>query len=225
MDTLIIIGTAIVLSLLVFIPYIRMLRKKEIKTQEADLMALKYGLKEPATIHPVVDPMACICTGNCVEVCPEEIVLGIQDGRAVAIAPARCIGHGLCERACPMDAIELVFGTETRGVDIPRVKGNFETNVDGIYIVGELGGMGLIWNAFEQGRQCIEGIMKENRPAPEGAYDALIIGCGPAGLSASLHARHHNLHVITIEKESEFGGTVRTYPRKKLVLTNPIKVP
>ena len=225
MDTLIIIGTAIVLSLLVFIPYMRMIRKKEIKTEEANLMALKYGLKEPATIHPVVDPMACICTGNCVEVCPEEIVLGIQDGRAVAIAPARCIGHGLCERACPMDAIQLVFGTETRGVDIPRVKGNFETNVDGIYIVGELGGMGLIWNAFEQGRQCIEGIMKENRPAPEGAYDALIIGCGPAGLSASVHAKHHKLNFLTIEKESEFGGTVRTYPRKKLVLTNPIKVP
>ena len=225
MDTLIIIGTALVLSLLVFIPYMRMLRKKEIKTQEADIMALKYGLKEPATIHPVVDPMACICTGNCVEVCPEEIVLGIKEGKAVAIAPARCIGHGLCERACPMDAIQLVFGSEKRGVDIPRIQGNFETNVDGIYIVGELGGMGLIWNAFEQGRQCIEGILKEQRTTPTDAYDVLIVGCGPAGLSASLHALHNKLNFLAIEKESEFGGTVRTYPRKKLVLTNPIKVP
>lgn len=225
MDTLIIIGTAVVLSLLVFWPFMRSQRKKELKTKEADLMALKYGLKEPATIHPKVDPMACICTGNCVDVCPEEIVLGIVDGHAQAIAPARCIGHGLCERACPVDAIELVFGSEKRGVDIPRIKENFETNVEGIYIVGELGGMGLIWNAFEQGRQCIEGILKEQRPTPSDAYDVLIVGCGPAGLSASLHAKHNNLNFLTIEKESEFGGTVRTYPRKKLVLTNPIKVP
>ena len=225
MDTLIIIGIAIVLSLIVFLPFMRSQRKKEQKTQEADLMALKYGLKEPATIHPVVDPMACICTGNCVEVCPEEIVLGIKDGHAQAIAPARCIGHGLCERACPVDAIQLVFGSEKRGVDIPRIKGNFETNVDGMYIVGELGGMGLIWNAFEQGRQCIEGIVKESGTTPADAYDLVIIGCGPAGLSASVHAKHNNLNFITIEKESEFGGTVRTYPRKKLVLTNPIKVP
>lgn len=225
MDTFIIIGIAVVLCLLVFIPYMRMLRKKEKKTQEADIMALKYGLKEPATIHPIVDPMACICTGNCVEVCPEEIVLGIKEGKAVAIAPARCIGHGLCERACPMDAIQLVFGSEQRGVDIPRVKGNFETNVDGMYIVGELGGMGLIWNAFEQGRQCIEGILKEQRTTPDNTYDVLIVGCGPAGLSASLHALDNKLNFLTIEKEPEFGGTVRTYPRKKLVLTNPIKVP
>ena len=225
MDTLIIIGTAVVLILIVFIPYLRSQRKVEKKSEEADLLALKYGLKEPATIHPVVDPSACICTGNCVQVCPEEIVLGIQDGQAVAIAPARCIGHGLCERACPVDAIQLVFGTEKRGVDIPRIKGNFETNVNGIYIVGELGGMGLIWNAFEQGRQCIEGIVKEDRVTPAGAYDAVIVGCGPAGLSASLHAKNHNLNILTIEKEADFGGAVRTYPRKKMVLTNPVKVP
>ena len=225
MDTLIIVGTAVFLILLVFIPYVRSWRKKELKAEEAELTALKYGLKEPATIHPVVDPTACICTGNCVEVCPEEIVIGIRDGQATAIAPARCIGHGLCERACPVDAIQLVFGSEKRGVDIPRIKGNFETNVDGVYIVGELGGMGLIWNAFEQGRQCIEGILKEKRTTPSDAHDLLIVGCGPAGLSASVHALHNKINFLTIEKEAEFGGTVRTYPRKKLVLTNPIKVP
>ena len=225
MDTLIIIGVAVILSVVVFLPFIRRQRKSDKKVEEADLMALKYGLKEPVTIHPKVDVSACICTGNCVEVCPEEIVIGIKDGHAMAIAPARCIGHGLCERACPVDAIQLVFGSEKRGVDIPRIRGNFETNVDGIYIVGELGGMGLIWNAFEQGRQCIEGIAKESRSTPAGAYDIVIVGCGPAGLSASLHAKHHGLNVLTIEKESDFGGAVRTYPRKKMVLTNPIKVP
>lgn len=225
MDTLIIIGVAVVLTLIALIPYLRGRRKVEQQTEVADAAALAYGLKEPVTLHPVVDVNACICTGNCVAVCPEKVVLGLREGKAVTVTPARCIGHGLCERACPVEAIQLVFGSEKRGVDIPRIKGNFETNVDGIYIVGELGGMGLIWNAFEQGRQCIEGILKEDRPAPPGAYDVLIVGCGPAGLSASLHAKHHKLNFVTIEKEAEPGGTVRMYPRKKLVMTKPLKVP
>jgi thioredoxin reductase len=129
-----------------------------------------------------------------------------------------------------MNAIRLVFGTESRGVDIPRVQGNFETNVPGLFIVGELGGMGLIGNAFEQGRQCIEGIARQVRSeggrgeADSGELDLVIVGCGPAGLAASLTAQEAGLDFITIERE-DIGGTVRHYPRKKLVLTRPVKVP
>jgi len=36
-------------------------------------------------------------------------------------------------------------------MDIPAVNPNFETNVPGIFIAGELGGMGLIRKAVEQG--------------------------------------------------------------------------
>jgi thioredoxin reductase len=123
-----------------------------------------------------------------------------------------------------MDAIQLVFGTEKRGVDLPRVKGNFETNVPGLYVVGELGGMGLVANAFEQGRQCVEGIASETEKGPDGLLDLVIVGCGPAGLSASLTALARGLRFVTVEKE-DLGGTVRHYPRKKLVMTRPVKVP
>jgi thioredoxin reductase len=123
-----------------------------------------------------------------------------------------------------MDAIQLVFGTQQRGVELPRVRENFETNVPGIYIIGELGGMGLVANAFEQGRQCIEGIAAEGARGPERLLDALIVGCGPAGLSATLAARHRGLRTVTLERE-DVGGTVRHYPRKKLVMTRPVVVP
>ena len=227
-DTLLVplIGAALVA--VVLLPFLFRHRRREAKSLEAEAEALRYGLHEPVTLHPVIDPAGCILTGSCVDVCPEGDVFGLIDGRVKVIGPARCIGHGLCERSCPMDAIQLVFGTEKRGIDIPRIRENFETNVPGLYIVGELGGMGLIGNAFEQGRQCIEGIQKEMRGETRGPgdpeLDLLIVGCGPAGLSASLSAQEAGLRFLTVERE-DIGGTVRHYPRKKLVLTRPVKVP
>jgi thioredoxin reductase/NAD-dependent dihydropyrimidine dehydrogenase PreA subunit len=205
-------------------PFAMRLRRREQRGLEAEETAIRFGLHEPVTLHPVVDPERCMGSAHCVDVCPEH-VLAVRDGQAVAVAPARCIGHGLCESACPTESIKLVFGTSRRGVDIPRISENFETNVPGTYIVGELGGMGLIRNAFEQGRQCIEGILSEGAPAKkDDAFDAIIVGCGPAGLSASLNCLHHGLRFLTLEKE-DIGGTVRYYPRKKLVMTSSFKVP
>ncbi len=124
-----------------------------------------------------------------------------------------------------MEAIQLVFGTAKRGVELPRIKQNFETNVPGLFIVGELGGMGLIRNAFEQGRQCIEAIAREGgRGKKGGPLDLIVVGCGPAGLSASLHAMHQGLAFTTFERE-DIGGTVRYYPRKKVVMSTPLAVP
>jgi len=220
------IGAALVA--VVLLPFLFRHRRREASSLEAEAEALRYGLHEPVTLHPVIDPAGCILTGSCIDICPEGDVFGLIDGRVKVISPARCIGHGLCERSCPMDAIQLVFGTEKRGIDLPRIQGNFETNVPGLYIVGELGGMGLIGNAFEQGRQCIEGIMRELRGDSRGPgdpeLDLLIVGCGPAGLSASLSAKEAGLRFVTVERE-DVGGTVRHYPRKKLVLTRPVKVP
>jgi thioredoxin reductase (NADPH) len=222
-DTLLIGAVGAVLVLLVMLPFYRRMRHLERTTAEAEELAQRYGLNEPLSLHPAVDVGACIGTGNCVSVCPEGDVLGLRHGQAFVVSPARCIGHGLCERACPTEAIQLVFGSSRRGVEIPRVKQNFESNVPGLYIIGELGGMGLIRNAFEQGRQCIEGIAREPK-GPAGALDVVIVGCGPAGLSASLHCLHHGLRFATLEKE-DIGGTVRYYPRKKIVLTSTVKVP
>jgi thioredoxin reductase/NAD-dependent dihydropyrimidine dehydrogenase PreA subunit len=222
-DTLLVALVAIALIGLVLWPFYRRQRNLERVTAEAEELARRYGLHEPVSLHPAVDVGACIGTGNCLSACPEGDVLGMRHGQAFTVSPARCIGHGLCERACPTEAIQLVFGSTKRGVEIPRIKQNFETNVPGLYIVGELGGMGLIRNAFEQGRQCIEGIAAAGR-GPANALDVVIVGCGPAGLSASLHCLHHDLRFVTLERE-DIGGTVRYYPRKKIVMTSAVKVP
>jgi thioredoxin reductase (NADPH) len=115
-------------------------------------------------------------------------------------------GHGACKDACPYDAITLVFGTEKRGVDIPNVDPDFQTNVPGIFIAGELGGMGLIRNAIEQGRQAMDSIRKRGMRRPADGYDVIIVGAGPAGFSASLAAEQYKLRYLTIEQDS-FGGS------------------
>jgi thioredoxin reductase/NAD-dependent dihydropyrimidine dehydrogenase PreA subunit len=222
-DTAIIAGLGLGLASATMIPFALARRRAERQFREKELEALRYGLSEPATLHPVVDPERCMGSRHCIDVCPEG-VLGLRDGQAVAIAPAKCIGHGLCEQSCPANAIRLVFGTAHRGVDIPRIRENFETNVPGLYIIGELGGMGLIRNAFEQGRQCVEGIAREGRRVRPDEYQVIIVGCGPAGLSAALNCQHHGLPFLVLEKE-DVGGAVRYYPRKKLVMTAPVKVP
>lgn len=222
-DSVLIIEIGLGLALALMAPVYLRARRRERETEAAREEAVRYGLDQPVSLHPIVDPDRCIGIGNCVKVCPEGVI-GFRDGQAVAVSPARCIGHGLCERACPMDAIKLVFGTAERGVDLPRIKDNFETNVGGVYIVGELGGMGLVANAFEQGRQCIEGIVRETGAGPPGILDLVIVGCGPAGLSSSLHALEAGLSFVTIERE-DIGGAVRHYPRRKVVMTRPVKVP
>jgi thioredoxin reductase (NADPH) len=184
--------------------------------------AVASGLTEPATLHPVFDPNLCLGSGGCYKACPEQAI-GIIDGKGVLVSPALCIGHGACATSCPVGAIKLVFGTETRGVDIPQLKPNFETNVPGIYIAGELGGMGLIRKAVEQGRQAMDSISKRGRAKTP--HDVVVIGAGPAGISATLAAKHHGLRCVTLEQEDTFGGSTLHYPRGKLVMTAPMNLP
>lgn len=197
-------------------------RRKYLASKQALAEAVEAGLTEPPTLHPVVDLSICMGSGACVRACPED-ALGIIDGKGVLINAAHCIGHGACAPACPVGAIKLVFGTAKRGMEIPRVSPNFETNVEGLFIAGELGGMGLIRKAVEQGKQAMANIAK--RPRGKADYDVVIIGAGPAGIAASLAAKEQGLRYVTVEQEDSLGGTTYHYPRNKIVMTAPMDLP
>ncbi len=177
---------------------------------------------EPPSLHPVINASQCIGSGVCVSACPEK-ALGIIDGKAVLAEPSKCIGHGACMASCPVDAIKLVYGTERRGIDIPDVNPEFESNVRGIFIAGELGGMGLIRKAAEQGRQAIKTIA--GRPRKPAQYDVLIVGAGPAGICAGLAAIEQKLTYRLIEQEAGLGGSIFHYPRNKVAMTAPVDLP
>ena len=211
-----------VLLALILCLYIRRQQQREARSLSALQRAVESGLTEPPSLHPVVDSNLCMGSGACTRACPEG-TLGIVNGKAYLINPTVCIGHAACAAACPVEAIKLVFGSARRGVDIPYVKPSFETNVPGIYIAGELGGMGLIRKAAEQGRQAIESIAKSRAHHQE--LDVVIVGAGPAGIAATLAAMERELRFVTIEQEASLGGTVYHYPRNKIVMTQPITLP
>ncbi len=210
--------------LVIWLIYSYSRHRAEARSLDAKKRAIELGLNEPASLHPVFDHGKCMGCGSCVAACPEGDIIGLVRGKAELIDGSECIGHGACRVACPYDAITLVFGTETRGVDIPHVGENFETNVPGLFIAGELGGMGLVRNAIEQGRQAMDSIRKLGGSGQQGVLDVLIVGSGPAGIAASLAAKAHKMRYLTVEQDS-LGGTVAHFPRRKLVMTQPAELP
>ncbi len=224
-------GTVITIGILLIaaIPplwYLQHTRKHQQHSRKIWEENIEIGRMEPVSLHPYIDPNICIGTAACVPACPEGDILGIVDGRGKLIEPTHCIGHGECYRACPVEAITLVFGTEHRGVDIPHIKEDFETNIKGVHIVGELGGMGLIRNAVTQGREAVEYIADDLKRTHSDTRvaDICVVGAGPAGLAATAQAIDMGLSYVTLE-QNDIGGAILTYPRQKIVMTQPMKMP
>ncbi|MEN0063719.1 MAG: NAD(P)-binding domain-containing protein [Myxococcota bacterium] len=216
---LICVGTIIVVFVIPSWIWIEYTERQNMREHEA---AKAAGRHQPVTIQPYVNLGVCMGSGACVTACP-ELVLKVIDGQAIAVNMAACVGHGACVTACPVSAIELVFGSEQRGIAIPQVNSEFETNVPGLYVAGELGGMGLIANAADQGVRAMQYAHKGLKKR-QGSYDIAIIGAGPAGIAAALSAKERGLNYVLLE-QGEVGGAVLHFPRKKLVFTRPLELP
>ena len=207
--------------------YLRRLKKREALARES-LEKGKMFSEGPKAQHPHIDPTYCIGCQTCTTVCPEGDVLAMLGGKAVFVNPFKCIGHGLCAEACPVGAITMVMASPSMGADMPYMTAEYETNLENMFIIGELGGLALIKNAVNQGRECVDTVVTRlkspGHASIPGVYDVLIVGAGPAGISASLRAIEHQLNYITLERD-EIGGTVAKYPRQKMVMTSPVEFP
>jgi putative YpdA family bacillithiol system oxidoreductase len=208
--------------------YLKSLKKREVRARAAAEKG-KFYSEGPKAQHPHIDTTYCIGCQTCTTVCPEGDVIAMLGGKAVIVNGYRCIGHGLCAEACPVGAITMVMASPSMGADMPYLTPEYETSIQNLFIVGELGGLALIKNAVDQGRECIDTIAARiagsgaGGPVP-GVYDVLIVGAGPAGISASLRAIEKKLNYVTVERD-EIGGTVAKYPRQKLVMTSPVEFP
>jgi putative YpdA family bacillithiol system oxidoreductase len=228
MDTLITALIAAVICIFFLRGYLKNLKARDEKARQAAEKGKLFS-EGPKAQHPHIDTTYCIGCQTCTTVCPEGDVLAMLGGKAVIVNGYKCIGHGLCAEACPVGAITMVMASPSMSADMPRLTPEFETSISNLFIVGELGGLALIKNAVNQGRDCIDIIadrLKSRAPNGNGSgvYDVLIVGAGPAGISASLRAIEKKLSYLTIERD-EIGGTVAKYPRQKLVMTSPVDFP
>jgi putative YpdA family bacillithiol system oxidoreductase len=222
-ETLITFGIALVLIPAAVIPYVRHIRAQEKKARKKFEEAKIAGLQAAVSMHPHINATACIGCGGCTDVCPEGDVLGVIDGKAVLLHGSKCVGHGLCAEACPVGAIVMMMAAPGRSADLPILNEHFETTVRNLFIVGELGGMGLIKNAITQGKKVVEHIATRPRAA-NGGYDVIVVGAGPAGLAAGLTAQASRLKYAVLE-QGDAGGTILQYPRRKIVMTSPVELP
>ncbi len=228
MDNLITLVIATVVTLIFVRGYLNKLKKREEQAREAAEKGKVFS-EGPKAQHPHIDTTYCIGCQTCTTVCPEGDVLAMLGGKAVIVNGYKCIGHSLCAEACPVGAITMVMASPSMSADMPRLTPEYETSIQNLFIVGELGGLALIKNAVNQGRECIDTIVNRMKTRPtngnhSSVYDVLIVGAGPAGISASLRAIENKLNYITIERD-EIGGTVAKYPRQKLVMTSPVEFP
>jgi thioredoxin reductase (NADPH) len=223
MESLITLGVAALLFGAFVIPYYRRVRRREEEARRRFAELKITGLHQASAMHPQIDALACIGCGSCVRACPEEDVIGVINGKATLVHGSKCVGHGLCAEACPVGAITLVMAAPGRSAVLPILSTRYETTLPNIFIAGELGGMGLIRNAVLQGTTVVNEIGARPRP-PHGMLDCVIVGAGPAGLTAALRATELGLRFVIIE-QGDIGGTIYQYPRRKIVLTSPVDIP
>lgn len=203
-------------------------QRDKAETLEKFQDAVSRGSNKPLAQFPQINPYSCIGCGSCIEACPEDEVIGLVNGIAHIVNGARCVGHAMCEFACPVGAIKVGLGNTALRPDIPRLSEEGETSIPGVFVAGELGGIALIRNAISQGTLVMDAIDKRLRQTPSpsipGLVDVVIIGAGPAGLAASLRAVEKKLRYVVLSQD-DAGGAVRKYPRRKLTLVQTMNIP
>ncbi|HUB02425.1 MAG TPA: NAD(P)-binding domain-containing protein [Terriglobales bacterium] len=226
MDTAVTFSLAIIVITFFVACYVSKMRLHEGKARKIAAHSTlhsepRYGLR------PYIDSSQCIGCAACTTVCPEGDVLAMLGGRAFVVNAQKCIGHERCVEACPVGALTMVMAAPKAAADTPHLTAELETTVRNLFVVGELGGLPLIRNAINQGRECIDIItdrVRSAHAADPNIYDVIIVGAGPAGISASLRAIENKLKYLTIERD-EVGGTVARFPRQKVITTTPLEFP
>ena len=114
-----------------------------------------------------------------------------------------------------------------RSAEVPELDDTYQSSVPRLYIVGETAGTASINLAMRSGRQAIEfiaNLLKFEKAAVEPeVYDVAIVGCGPAGISASTTAINRGLKYVALEKVTAIS-TIRNYPRGKFVQATSIDI-
>ena len=178
----------------------------------------------PAAVKklPVINPATCLGCYACVDACPFD-VLTIEKYVAVVVRPEECCGVVLCEQVCPNGSLQVVEGEPI--LDRPAVDDELESkDVPGLFLAGDLTGLPLIKNAIHQGVRAVDRIAATLPRRERGGTDIIVIGAGPAGLSAALRAKEKGLSCVVVE-QATVAASIKSFPRDKIVHDPPLDLP
>ncbi|HLL20521.1 MAG TPA: NAD(P)-binding domain-containing protein, partial [Kofleriaceae bacterium] len=162
--------------------------------------------------------------------CPAS-VLELVEHKSRVVNFDSCIQCNKCEEACAFDALRMHDADKPPPmIPMPSIDAFHETPVAGMFLVGQASGTPQVKNATNLGRAAVQRILQQGyRPGTAqhlGLHvDVVIVGSGPAGLSAALTCIEVGLSYIVLEKEREFSWTIRNYYHKgKEVMAEPTDV-
>jgi len=183
------------------------------------------ALPAPARARlPVIDATTCLGCYACVDACPYD-VLEVERYVARVVRPDDCCGLTLCEQRCPNGS--LLVRERDAAIEPPLVDERLEVKgSSGLYLAGDLTGVPLIKNAINQGALAVRAIAESSsadRGDPE-VFDLIIVGAGPAGISAALEAKAKGLRFLVLEQGS-VAESIKSFPRGKLVFDQPLDMP
>ncbi len=179
----------------------------------------------------------CVPIGACVKACPfdvlEMVPLPEHGGKLLpkAVRIDACKACRACEESCGVKALSVVpAGEATVAQNLPDLDPNYESNVPGLYVIGEAAGKPLVKNANNLGLHVVNhmtaGALKPGDASRAGyRYELLVLGSGPGGLSAAVSAKRRGLAVLVLERDASYATTHRRdYAKGKQVHAEPVDV-
>lgn len=108
----------------------------------------------------------------------------------------------------------------------PALGKNNESNIPGLYLIGDLAGAPVIKLAMAQGFEVIQHIAAKGDGRTNGAapFDVAVVGAGAAGLNAALAAKEKGLRAVVLEK-GKVANTIENFPEGKWVYAEPDQSP
>lgn len=200
------------------------------KAEAAEALPAVVDPDGPSYPHPVINVATCIGCHACVDACPHD-VLAIVNGKSTPVAVEQCMEDTSCQVECPTVPKSCIVVNTTKKIParkVPKRDGRFETNVPGVYLIGDVSGVPLIKNAINEGGAVIDNIAEDLKSAGKAGadeYDLAIVGIGPAGLSAAVIAHQRGLKYVALEQDQVVATIQQTYQAGKYVFFNPVDKP
>ena len=215
------VGSSFVAGLLA-LGLVRVARRTRDRPKKTTELPQNAVLPSKVVRRPQINTNTCIGCHSCVDACPYD-VLEVHAYVAQVVRPDDCCGLTLCEQRCPNGSLVITDGEPIE--DRPHMSDTLESlDSPGVFLAGDLTGLPLIRNAINQGTHVTRTIAAALHGRMGSMIDLVIVGAGPAGMSAALAAKSMGLRYVVLEQAS-VAESIRSFPRGKLVFDQPLGLP